>query len=162
MHKAVQEEDMRRRFLTVLVSMLLAGSAGAQGGLTIDAGTVIVENPSAPGPVKKAVEDLACDMQKMFGKRPAVVSQSSGSAIEIAAPAGGMPESFSIATRGNHIILTGADMRGVIFTIYTFSQDWLEVDPMYYRNDHVPAKKTSIYIPAESIGRINCSNSRES
>ena len=39
-------------------------------------------------------------------------------------------------------------MRGTIFAIYTFSQEWLGTDPMYYWNDHEPAKKAAIAIPA--------------
>ncbi|HEX4635676.1 MAG TPA: glycosyl hydrolase 115 family protein [Rhizomicrobium sp.] len=138
---------MGRKFL-VLACMLLAGPAVAQTGLTINANTAIVERPDAPGPVKKAADDLAADMEKLFGKRPQIVSQASGPAIEIAAPTGGAAESFSISARGNHILLSGADMRGTIFAIYSFSQEWLGVDPMYYWNDHEPAKKTAIAIPA--------------
>jgi hypothetical protein len=139
---------MRRRVLSVLVFVLLAGPATAQGDLSINANTVIIERPDAPGPVKKAAEDLAADMEKVFGKRPQIVAQASGSAIEIAAPTGGAAESFSIAARGNHVLLSGADMRGTIFAIYSFSQEWLGVDPMYYWNDHEPAKKSAIAIPA--------------
>jgi len=124
---------MRRYVLGLLaVGLLAIGPATAQGGLTIDANTVIVERADAPGPVKKAVEDLASDMEKVLGKRPQIVAQAAGPAIEIAAPAGGATESFSIALRGNHVVLSGADMRGTIFAIYSFSQDYLGVDPMYY------------------------------
>jgi len=139
---------MRHRILGVLAFALLAGPAAAQGGLTINAETVIVERPDAPGPVRKAAEDLAADMEKVFGKRPQIAAQASGPAIEIAAPTGGATESFSIQSRGNHVVLSGADMRGTIFAIYTFSQEWLGTDPMYYWNDHEPAKKAAIVIRA--------------
>jgi len=139
---------MRHRILGVLAFALLAGPAAAQGGLTINADTVIVERPDAPGPVRKAAEDLAADMEKVFGKRPQIAAQASGPAIEITAPTGGATESFSIQSRGNHVVLSGADMRGTIFAIYTFSQEWLGTDPMYYWNDHQPAKKAAIAIPA--------------
>jgi len=135
------------RILGVLAFALLIGPAAAQSGLTINANTVIIERSDAPGPVKKAAEDLATDMAKVFGKRPQIVAQASGAAIEIAAPTAGTAESFSIAAKGNHVVLSGADMRGTIFAIYTFSQEWLGVDPMYYWNDHQPAKKAVIAIP---------------
>ncbi|HWY63793.1 MAG TPA: glycosyl hydrolase 115 family protein, partial [Rhizomicrobium sp.] len=106
------------------------------------------ESPDAPGPVKKAADDLAGDMEKVFGKRPAIVARASGPAIEIAAPTGGAAESFAIAARGNHLILSGADIRGTIFAIYTVSQEYLGVDPMYYWNDRQPAKRTAIAVPA--------------
>jgi Glycosyl hydrolase family 115 len=139
---------MRHRILLACLLLAAAGPAAAQGGLSIDAHTVIVESPDAPGPVKKAADDLAGDMAKVFGTRPQIVAHSDGSAIEIVAPTGGSTESFAIAARGNHVVLSGADMRGTIFAIYSFSQEYLGVDPMYYWNDHEPAKKASVTIPA--------------
>src|SRR6201996_219013 len=140
---------MRHRILLASLLLVAAGPATAQGGgLTIDARTVIVESPDAPGPVKKAADDLASDMAKVFGIRPQIVPASSGPAIEIAAPTGGATESFVIAARGNHVVLSGADMRGTIFAIYSFSQEYLGVDPMYYWNDHQPAKKAAVTLPA--------------
>ena len=136
-----------RRTILVLASMLLAGPVAAQSALTINADTAIIERPDAPGPVKKAAEDLATDMAKVFGKRPQILAQASGPAIEIAASTGGATESFSIAVRGTHVVLSGADMRGTIFAIYSFSQEWLGVDPMYYWNDHEPAKKAAVTVP---------------
>jgi hypothetical protein len=139
---------MKRHILGALVTIAFVGPATAQSGITINANTVIVERPDAPGPVKKAADDLASDMEKVFGKRPQIVAQASGPAIEIAAPTGGAAESFAIAAKGNHVVLSGADMRGTMFAIYSFSQDWLGVDPMYYWNDNEPAKKTAVAIPA--------------
>ena len=140
---------MRRHVFGLLVlSVLAVGPAAAQGGLTIDANTVIVERSDASGPVKKAAEDLASDMEKVLGKRPQIVAQASGPAIEIGAATGGPTESFSIALRGNHLLLSGADIRGTIFAIYSFSQDYLGVDPMYYWNDNQPARRSSVAIPA--------------
>ena len=142
---------MRYRVLGILALAWLvpaSGPAWAQGGLTLNAKTEIVERPDAPGPVKKAIDDLANDMQKVFGARPRIVPQSDGTAIEIAAPAGGAAESFAIAARGDHVVLSGADMRGTLYAIYTFSHDWLGVDPMYYWTDKQPAKKAGIVIPA--------------
>jgi len=139
---------MRHRILIASLMLVGVGPATAQGGFAIDAKTVIVESPDAPGPVKKAADDLASDMEKVFGKKPQIVAHADGPAIEIASTTGGSTESFAIVSHGNHVVLSGADMRGTIYAIYTFSQDWLGVDPMYYWNDHEPAKKTSVAIPA--------------
>jgi hypothetical protein len=142
-------KTMRLRILAVLTCALLGvSSLKAQTGLTISAGTPIVESPDAPGPVRKAVEDLAGDMEKVFGRRPAIVEEARGAAIEIGAPTNGSAESFSIAVRGNRLVLAGADMRGTMYAIYTFSQEWLGVDPMHYWNDHEPAQKTVLTLPA--------------
>src|ERR1700761_7609769 len=120
---------MRRGILAGFFVFVAAEPALAQSGIAIDANTVIVEAVSAPEPVKKAADDLASDMEKVFGKRPQIVTSSNGAAIEIAAPTGGATESFSITAHGNHVVLSGADMRGTIFAIYSFSQDWMGVDP---------------------------------
>ena len=86
------------RILGIITCLLLAaGSAAAQSGIVITTDTVLVESPDAPGPVKKAVEDLANDMKKVFGKGPAIRAEAQGTAIEVAAPTGGSAESFSIA-----------------------------------------------------------------
>lgn len=139
---------MRLLLTGLLLAAFISSPAAAQNGLIIDAKTVIIESPNAQGPVKKAVDDLASDMAKVFGARPRIVTASDGPAIEIVPPKDGATESFAIAARGNHLVLSGADMRGTIFAIYTFSQDWLGVDPMYYWNDHQPAKRTSVAVPA--------------
>ena len=67
------------------------------------------------------------------------------------------PESFSIsvakadwnkAHATDVIVLSGADMRGTIFAIYEFSQQYLGVDPLYYWTDHEPLRRASVTIPA--------------
>ncbi len=64
----------------------------------------------------------------------------------------GAAESFSIAVKkdgqGSAVVLAGADMRGTIYALYQFSQEFLGVDPMYYWTDHEPARRASIEIPA--------------
>jgi hypothetical protein len=58
---------MRIHTLSVLALACLVSapaSAQAEGGLTLNAKTVIIERPDAPGAVKKAIDDLPSDMQK--------------------------------------------------------------------------------------------------
>ncbi len=140
---------MRRvpNMITLALLASLAHRAVAQAGLVLDARTVIVESPDAPGPVKKAAEDLRNDLAKVFGSRPHLAADADTVAIEIVPPTGGKPETFSIAVRGNHVILSGADTRGTIYAIYQFSQDYLGVDPMYYWTDREPARRASIALP---------------
>ncbi|HEX4154994.1 MAG TPA: glycosyl hydrolase 115 family protein [Acidobacteriaceae bacterium] len=124
----------------------------------MNAHTVLLVAPDAAGPIKLAANDLAADMSKVFGAKPRIVS-----AIADAGPvtivvteesAGAKPaESFSIAadsgTTGKRVIrLSGADMRGTIYAIYQFSQEFLGVDPMYYWTDHEPARRVSVEVPA--------------
>src|SRR6185312_14118056 len=61
-------------------------------------------------------------------------------------------ESFSISTAKLKarpvLVLAGADMRGAIYAVYQFSQQYLGVDPLYYWTDHEPARRTSLTVPA--------------
>ena len=132
-----------------LTALGLASSSAQPGSLVLTKDIVIIEQPNAPGPVKPAVEDLRNDFEKVLGTKPGVAPGARGGiAVEVTAPTGGAAESFSIAVRGNHVVLSGADMRGTLYAIYTFSQEWLGVDPMYYWTDKQPAKRASIAIPA--------------
>lgn len=145
---------MRR--LTSRAAAFLAGLMVSAAGpavakaVTIDPRVAIVERPDAPGPVRKATEDLASDLQKVFGTRPRILSDGAAGpdTIEIAAPTNGAPESFAIGTRNGHVLLSGADMRGTIYAIYQFSQDYLGVDPMTFWTDREPARRQSVTLPA--------------
>jgi hypothetical protein len=137
--------------------------------ITIDSKVTILEASDAVGPIQKSTEDLRDDFQKVLGAKPRIVTdQSDSSPITIMIseasklpdairPAGLTdPESFSISVvKGDAstksptiVLLTGADMRGTIYAIYQFSQEYLGVDPMYYWTDLEPTKRTSVSIPA--------------
>jgi hypothetical protein len=69
-------------------------------------------------------------------------------------------ESFSMqlspaawsADRGTKaVVLSGADMRGTIYAIYEFSEEYLGVDPLYYWTDHAPLRRAHIVIPASLL-----------
>lgn len=78
----------------------------------------------------------------------------------VAGPEAAKPESFSIsvheadwspATRA--VVLTGPDIRGTMYAIYQFSQDYLGVDPMYYWTDRQPPRRSRIVLP-NSLARL--------
>ncbi len=135
----------------------------APPGITLDGSATILVDASQPTPVRRAAQDLASDMEKVFGTAPRIVSSADqAGAVSIvlgdedagAAPADHAPdpEAFSITSgRGKRRIvrLAGADMRGTLYAIYQFSQEYLGVDPMYYWTDNEPAKHASIQIPAK-------------
>jgi Glycosyl hydrolase family 115 len=141
---------VRVRLLTGFAFAALAGIAAAQppAGITLAGQVTILEKPDEAGPVKKAADDLAADLETVLGKRPRIVTRDPGGAVIEIGHGSGAAESFAIKAAGNHIVLAGADMRGTIFAIYAFSQDYLGVDPMHYWNDHQPAKKAAVIIPA--------------
>lgn len=132
-------------------------------------GTTPILLASDEAPVRKAAEDLASDIEKVTGRRPDVqtgIKEPHQTAIFIGEPSQladdirptGLtaPESFSISVHqgnskkpGNAIVLSGADMRGTIYAVYQFSQEYLGIDPLYYWTDQAPAHRASIRIPAD-------------
>lgn len=135
--------------------------------LLIDSSVTIVLNDGEPEPVAKAAQDLQSDLGKVFGKQPRIVhgAPTPGAASIFIAEESKVPEnmrvgeltepeSFSISVVPNgrsgttSVRLMGADMRGTIYAIYQFSQEFLGVDPLYYWTDHEPARRASIALPA--------------
>jgi len=138
--------------------------------LVLDANVTILESPNAPAPIQRAAEDLATDFGKALGKKPRIVRHEEDAgpvtiligeqlklpeAMRDAALTA--PESFSISvttanwnkTRTNKVVLlSGADIRGTIYAVYEFSEKFLGIDPLYYWTDRLPARRTSIGIPA--------------
>jgi Glycosyl hydrolase family 115 len=129
----------------------------------------ILESPEEAGPIQEAAEDLASDFQKVLGQRPRIVGrrQDAGPVTlfigerheipESMRPAGTTAlESFSISVHAAEwngratkvVVLCGADMRGTIYAIYEFSQEYLGVDPLYYWTDKEPLHRPSVRIPA--------------
>jgi Glycosyl hydrolase family 115 len=134
--------------LAAAVALLPADRPAAP--MVVDAATTIVVGADQPGPVAEAARDLASDMQKVFGTRPRIVPRrddAKGTAIVVASGKAGAPESFAIAARDGAVQLTGADMRGTIYAIYQFSEDYLGVDPLYFWTDHAPPRKARIELP---------------
>ena len=138
-----------------------AQASKAAGGLTLDAHLTIVVGAEEPGPVRRAAEDLASDFEKVFGTKPGIAAQAApGEARVVIGVAANLPEelrpenvtateSFSIALKGRTVVLSGADMRGTIYAIYQFSQEYLGVDPMYYWTDHAPERRVHVDLPAD-------------
>ncbi len=142
----------RALFIISAVACLTTPTSLIGGGMApvvLDTTTEIVA-ADQPDPVMKAVSDLAADFEKVLGRKPRVVArreEANASAIVIAAGGTGGAESFAIAARGRDVMLTGKDMRGTIYAIYQFSEEFLGVDPLYFWTDHVPARRARIEIP---------------
>lgn len=142
----------------------------SDGVIRLDVNVTILESPDTAGPIRKAVEDLSTDFEKVLGRRLRIVNREEDAGTvsilvgeqsklpEVMRPAGlTTPESFSISvtsaswnkTRPTKVVLlTGADMRGTIYSIYEFSERFLGTDPLYYWTDHQPVHRSSIEIPA--------------
>ena len=178
-----------RKFYFVVFATLIGSSIGASGSsnkhanrssegatqpmMTLSAEMKMAVTDGNPPAVRKAVEDLASDFEKVMGKRPKVVEmkigaktaeqmQDAGPVAIVVGEAAKLPEklrpsglsaaeSFSIsvhATSGaKMIVLAGADMRGTIYAVYEFSQKYLGIDPLYYWTDQAPAHRAAIEVP---------------
>ena len=157
-----------RAVLFILLFLVPAGVLAQPAGhaITLDARTTILVDSNQPVSVQRAAQDLASDMQMVFGETPKIISSEQNAGLVVivlgdeasGAPADHdpAPEAFSITTgsaalngsnKSDVIRLAGTDMRGTLFAVYQFSQQHLGVDPMYYWTDHRPARHTSISIP---------------
>jgi hypothetical protein len=138
--------------------------------IVLDGTVTILISPDAVEPIQLAADDLAGDLEAVFGTRPKIVHRpedAGKTTIAIAAPAqvpSGVrapsltaPESFSISTRTVNwkpkgstqvLLLSGADMRGTIYAVFQFSEKYLGIDPLYYWTDNLAAHRDSIPIPA--------------
>ncbi|MGH9528696.1 MAG: glycosyl hydrolase 115 family protein [Terriglobales bacterium] len=135
----------------------------------LEANATILESPDTPRPIQKAAEDLSTDFEKVLGKKLRIVDRPEDAGPvtiligeqsklpEAVGPIGlTSPESFSISVTTPNwnkssptkaVVLSGADMRGTIYSIYEFSKRFLGTDPLYYWTDRLPARRNSIEIP---------------
>lgn len=137
-------------------------------GVVIDSHTTIFVDAREPGPIQKAVSDLVSDSRMVFGRPLQVVHEQNrtthGSTIWIAYN-GSLPEGVTrpsgwerlliqtAARRSDKgaVVLTGSDVRGTIYAIYQFSQQFLGVDPLYWWTDHQPPHRSQIELPSLNI-----------
>lgn len=144
---------------------------------TLDRHATILVEAAAPEPLRRAADDLAADMGMVFGAKPRVISDVSEAGpvlfvlgdrsgpSGVASPTHGTaPEAFSINSQATRLAngrqvevvrLAGSDLRGTLFALYQFSQEYLGVDPLYYWTDHLPAKHTSLPLSTEMDERID-------
>lgn len=127
---------------------------------------IVVSDGELP-PIKLAVETLQRDFKSVMGFRPSIVSvptdREAGS-IELIIvnestvnPNVDKSELRSLDGFESHrlyadastkrIYLTGKDMRGAIYAIYTFSEKFLDVLPLWFFSSWRPQKKEQIEIP---------------
>ena len=150
-----------------------AAMAESRGSIALNSNVTILLGSEERGPVQEATKDLQTDLGKVFGKKPRIVSRledagpltirvGENSQLPEGERRAGLtePESFSISiVRGQAqpattILLAGADMRGTIYAVYQFSQEYLGVDPLYYWTDKEPAARSEIELPADLSERF--------
>jgi hypothetical protein len=157
---------MRCLIISAFVLTLLPGAALAK--VTLSSQTTVLIDPHEPGPIQLAAKDLASDLRTVFVTPVQVVNQRSEAGrvtivvafdynlpAMVARPSGW--ERFRIqavnrpwpgAPSRQAVVLTGSDVRGTIYAIYQFSQQFLGVDPLYWWTDHPPAHRATVDVPS--------------
>lgn len=152
-------------FLILNASQILRAQSGR---VIINSSVTLVESAQEPAAVRRATEDLRGDFAKVFGQKPRLASSldQAGPVAILIADRSNLPaeaecktaadrEAFAFSLSGfgsTHrrvVCLVGADMRGTIYAIYQFSQQYLGTDPMYLWTDKEPARRTSIALPTD-------------
>ena len=136
---------MRRLALIFLCA--LGHSAGAADSFAIRPERVpeiVLQGEFRPF-VMKAAQDVAGDIEKIFGVRPEVRCDGvapKGDAIVLTREGNGW-ENYALESRpGNVLRITGSDDRGVMFGLYRFASECLGVDPFYFWSGREPEKST--------------------
>ena len=92
--------------------------------------------------VRRAAEDVAGDIGKIFGARLAIVEGAApaSNAIVLRKEGEGW-ENYAVESKpGNVLEITGSDDHGVMFGLYRFASECLGVDPFYHWSGREPAK----------------------
>ncbi|WP_086852497.1 glycosyl hydrolase 115 family protein [Amycolatopsis kentuckyensis] len=172
-------EVHRRAFLQLLAvagaagSVTLPGLAEAGTGFPLvargKAATIVVGSGDFPG-VRRVVGDLAADVERVTGVRPAVsfdVVPAHGPVVvvgtlghsplvdglvaagklDVTGIAGQWETSLSQVVDGR-LVLTGSDQRGVIYGVYEVSRR-IGVSPWYWWADVPPRRQAELHLPRE-------------
>ncbi|MGV8093265.1 MAG: glycosyl hydrolase 115 family protein [Mangrovibacterium sp.] len=134
--------------------------------ITITSDVSIFIDQSEDAPIHRAVRDLVRDLEKVIGKQPQIIYSLNhipkDLPIIVITCKGNLTKSFRdsrITQFESHLITTchvnkhkavvlqGADMRGTIYAIYTFSEKFLEIPPLWIWASHEPQPKETIKIP---------------
>ncbi|MGH9352132.1 MAG: glycosyl hydrolase 115 family protein [Terriglobia bacterium] len=156
---------IRRLLISALVLNVFCGLALAK--ITVNSRTTLFISQDEPAPIQMAAKDLASDLEKVLGHPVRVVHEPSevSPVTIVVAYANPLPkavvkpsgwERFRIQAVSDPwtgspakqaIVLTGSDVRGTIYAIYQFSQQFLGVDPLYWWTDHPPKRQSQVSVP---------------
>ena len=143
----------------------MSALVAASPALRLEPGVPILVLPNTPTPVRLAVADLQRDLEKVLGLPSPVVDSVAGldgrSGIVVVAnpevpyglhnPAivGREAHGIHLGSVGGQgcVVLEGADMRGAIYAIYSFSDAYLDIPPNWYWAGWVPPRKAAIELP---------------
>lgn len=140
----------------------------APSAVRLTPGVPLLVPSGTPAPVWRAVEDLQRDLQKILGEPSPVVANlaelNGRSAIIIVGAGNELPELHGTKITGReahriqvreaagtpHLVLEGTDSRGTIYAIYSFSDEFLGVPPLWYWTGWKPSRRDAIEVPGDT------------
>jgi hypothetical protein len=165
---------LKHCFFTALIFIACLNSVYAQGNtngpaLTLAGSTLILIDKNEDLPIKRALQDLTRDLKKVLGVTPKIINTITeapkNASIIVVSYKGNSTQNFratginafeshliTTTTISGHkaVVLQGADMRGTIYAIYSFSEKFLEIPPLWIWTSYEPAKKAQLQIPAKT------------
>ena len=154
------------KFRRLLLALMCSPLVAAPAVVHLTPGVPLVVPAGTPAPVRLAVADLQRDLLAVFGAPSPIVADAADlhgrSAIFISGPGDGSSGLHDAGVAGReahgihgreiggtaHIVLEGADPRGMIYAIYSFSDEFLNIPPLWYWADWVPPRREAIDLPA--------------
>jgi len=137
-------------------------------GARLTPGVPLLMPVGTPAAVRLAIADLQRDLQKTLGTPSPIITNTAElrgrTAIVILGPDSGPADwhDARIAGREAHgihirilngaaqVILEGADLRGTIYAIYSFSDEFLGVPPLWYWTGWEPTPRSIIDVPGDT------------
>ncbi len=115
-------------------------------------------------PVRRAARDLQRDLKAVLGAESPIIDHAPAQgvkAIVIVGTGTGLDrfrdssvigrEAHAVFSRGDKVVLQGADMRGAIYSIYTFSERYLGVPPLWFWSSWKSTHKSSVEVPQAGV-----------
>ncbi len=152
--------------ITLFISLFPIINAAKPVDIKIGPGVPILVDASEDGAILKAIDDLKRDLNKVFGKESPLITNSSvlkkGQAAIVVTCRGSetaaLREPTLVGTEAHAVmvkndggaarfILQGADTRGTIYAIYTFSDRFLDVPPLWFWASWKPKMKKQVAVP---------------
>ncbi|HEC41564.1 MAG TPA: hypothetical protein ENI20_01875 [Bacteroides sp.] len=155
--------------LALLLTISAKATASEPGDIHLEKNNIrIVFSDQEPGPLKIALEALMRDFMRVMDTEPSIagkmdrdisqpeiviVNRASG-ALRVTSNQLKKLDGFEshrvyADLESNRIYLDGNDLRGAIFAIYTFSEEFLGVPPLHHWSSWVPVKKDVISVPGD-------------
>ncbi len=151
-------KNLSRLIILFVICSVISCKNSQNSRIRLLPGVKIVVPEDETAPVKFAVSVLQRDLKSVFGEESELVHSipANGPAIIIVnntllaegseAQRVSGNEAHAVYTRGKHIVLEGADMRGTIYAIYTFSEKILGIPPLWFWASRKPEQRNEIRI----------------